>query len=399
MRIGFACIGLTCLLAACSSDSDGGEGASGGSGGAGATAGVAGAAGTAGGGAGGASTGGTAGAATGGAGGSGGCVGQPAHDDTFPRPSATDIEFNAQNPLPQGESIVYNDWGTPNAVRSMRPDGSQQSVVFTALRVWSMSVESGGARIAFSTTDPAQETNYGLTYLDSIQHTWLYDSTTQQVELVSHGIINDECHLFAPNGEGLFVCRRSEFGYDGDQGHFKGWQLGRIDFGCSTYQAYGAQQENVFELNPAPLLPAAAGEDVSELLFTRITLTPPSTQTREIRRMQLADGSSESFLADADNPVVSPDGKRFLYRSRVAPRGLYVRDVSGGTPVSIVAADVTNPVWSPDGGQVAYLMPDPSQCSHIEVRAADGSGAATRLLDCVDSGQFVTKLSWIQRSQ
>ncbi|MCB9607742.1 MAG: PD40 domain-containing protein [Polyangiaceae bacterium] len=395
MRVRLACIGLACLLVACGSD----EG-SGGEGGAGATAGVAGAGGGGAGVAGTAGSGGAAGSAgVGGAGAAGGCVGAPALDDSFPRPTAAAIQFSAKNPLPQGESIVYNDWGTPNAVRAMRPDGSEQSLLFTALRVWSMGVEPGGARIAFSVTDPAQETNYGLNFLDSIQHTWLYDSSTQQVELVSHGNINDECHLFAPDGTGLYVCRRFDFAEDSSGGHFKGWQLGRIDFGCGTYQAYGALQDNVFELNPAPLLPAAAGQDVSELLFTRITLTPPNTQVREIRRMQVSDGSSEGFLADADNPVVSPDGKRFLYRSRVAPRGLYVRDVSGGTPVSIVAADVTNPVWSPDGTRVAYLMPDPTQCSHIEVRAADGTGDATRLLDCVDSGQFVTKLSWIQRSE
>lgn len=326
-------------------------------------------------------------------------MGVPAHDDAFPRPTAADIEFSAQNPLPQGESIVYNDWGTPNAVRAMRPDGSDPTLLFTALRVWSMGVMPGGSKIAFSATDPAQETNYGLTYLDSIQHTWLYDTATQQVDLVSHGNINDECHLFGPGGTALYLCRRFDFGYDGDQGHFKGWQLGRLDLACGTYQAFGMLQNNVFELNPAPLVSGATGQDVSELLFTRITLTPPSTQKREIRRMRLDDASSESFLADADNPVVSPDGKRFLYRSRATPRGLYARDVAGGTPVLIVAEDVTNPVWSPDGTRVAYLLQDPSQCSHIEVRAADGTGDATRLLDCVDSGQFVTKLSWIQGAE
>ncbi len=387
------CIGLTCLVAACGSGSDGAQG-SGGESGSGATAGVAGAGG---GGAGVAGSGGSGGGAGTATGGSGGCAGVPAHDDSFPRPTPADIQFSAQSALPQGESIVYNDWGTPNAVRAMRPDGTEPSVLFTALRVWSMGVQPGGAQIAFSATDPAQETNYGLTYLDSIQHTWVYDTATQQVELVAHGNINDECHLFGPGGRELYICRRSDFGYDGDQGHFKGWQLGRLDLDCGTYEAFGTLETNVFELNPAPIPAGPSGADVSELLFTRITLTPPSTQAREIRRMQLSDGSSEAVLADADNPVISPDGTRMLYRARSAPRGLYVRDIAGGTPVLIVAEDVTNPVWSPDGAQVAYLLQDPSQCSHIEVRSADGTGGTKRILDCVDSGQFVTKLSWIQR--
>ncbi len=357
-------------------------------------------------GAGGSTTGGSAGSAGAGAGSGGlagsggvaggaGCAGAPAHDDRFPRPSAQDIQFEAVSELPHGERIVYNDWGTPNSVRSMAPDGSSPAELFRALRVWSMSVEPSGARIAFSASDPAQEANYGVTFTDSIQHTWQYDVATQSVELIAHGNINDECHVYGPGGRYLYVCRRFDFGYSGDQGSFRGWELGRLDPACDSYQRLSPDLERTFELNPAPLATD------SRLLFTRIVLPTPSTQTREIRRLDVASRQSEALRADADNPVISPDGSRYLYRSRAAPQGLFSASVSGDdAPIQISDQAVTSPIWSPSGDRVAYLVQDPTQCSHIEVRQADGSGAATRILDCVSgalAGQFVTKLSWLIR--
>src|SRR5690606_17870894 len=147
-----------------------------------------------------------------------------------------------------------------------------------------------------------------------------------------------------------YVCRRFDFGHSGEQGNFRGWELGRLDPTCDSYERLSPDLDRTFELNPAPL-----GTD-SALLFSRISLPTPSTQSREIRRLDVATGQSASVRADADNPVLSPDGGRYLYRARVSPRGLYSVALSGGdAPIQISAEDVTSPIWSPSGDRVAYL--------------------------------------------
>src|SRR5690349_1407185 len=74
-----------------------------------------------------------------------------------PHPTPEELSFRAVSPLPAGEQLLFNDWtASPNAVYSIKPDGTGETEVFRVFRVWSMGVAHGANKIAFSSADPKQ---------------------------------------------------------------------------------------------------------------------------------------------------------------------------------------------------------------------------------------------------
>lgn len=311
-------------------------------------------------------------------------------------PTDKDVQFEAVNPLPSGEQIVFNDWNsTPNAVRSMRPDGTGETTIFKVFRVWSMGVSHKGDAIAFSCGDPQQEKNWGLTFGDSIQHTWMYDVTTQKIALVAHGNLNDECHTFSSDDKRLYVCRRYDFAEADGTSTNKGWRIARIDLATRTPTFLTPEVKGQFALGPQPTA------DEKELWYSMITIAG-GTQKLRVVKQALPDGAPVDVKADAGKAVLSPDGTRFAYSAANSTEkgALHVANLDGTGDVVVSKAAGTNVAWSPDGKKLVYTLFESSgSCDHLDVVATDGSqaDAPTRIRDCLKTKDFVTKVAWIKR--
>ena len=314
-------------------------------------------------------------------------------DVAVPSPTADDIQFAAKNPLPLGEQILFNDWSaTPNTLSSMKPDGSSPLVIFTTFRVWSMGASASGDRIAFSCADPKQEEHYGLTIGDAIQNTFLYDAVTQKIDVLAFGNINDECHTFSGDGKHLWVCRRYDFTADAS---FSGWRLGRFDLGTKAFEFVTEDAPDEYALHPQPLVTGAIETDVWYTIITK-----GAKSTRSVVHRPLPTGARVTAREGADHPVLSPDGKRYVYGNSKDARTLHVSALDGTGDVKITGAAGTSAVFSPDGTHVAYLLYDAKpNCQHVEVVAADGSDVAApkRIRDCATTKDFVTQLAWVTR--
>jgi hypothetical protein len=315
---------------------------------------------------------------------------------TYPLPTQESIQFAAKAALPHGEQLLFNDWNPqPNTVSSLTPDGATKTVVFEVFLAWSMGVSHDGKSIAFSCGDPNQQADFGLQIQNSINQTWIYDVPTQAIRLVSHGNIDDECHTFGPGDTTLWVCRRYDFEETGDGGDLmgtdKGYRIGRIDVASDDFTFVTPDVTDVEALYPQP---TADGQGV---YYSTSQVVSATQQNDAVEFMPLPCGATSTVRANAHEPVLSPDGTRYVYGDDTAMGALYASNLDGTGAVKLTSEAGTSAVWSPDGTRVAYLYFDSAaDCSHIDVVQSDGSTAAspTRLRDCTKTGEFVTQLAW-----
>lgn len=328
----------------------------------------------------------------GGQGGTGGCVDTGPATTTFV-PTPADIQFQAVNPIPSGEQILFNDWNpSPNTVSSVTPDGATTTKLFTAYRVWSLGVSRSTGTVAFACGDPQQEAHYGIPILDAIQHTWLYDVATQKATLLADGNVNDECHAFGPGDATLYLCRRYDFSNCGDN---KTYRLGKIDLATKAFTFLSPEDP----MNMSMALDPQPTSDGASILFESITPDPP-TFDHTVQQMGLPSGTPMDVRPTAGAPVLSPDGTRYVYADYTDYGKLWVSALDGSGAVRIAPVRGTGVTWSPDGTKVAYLSDDANvSCAHIDVVNADGSSAAApvRIRDCTSTNEFITQLAWIVR--
>jgi WD40-like Beta Propeller Repeat len=332
--------------------------------------------------------------------GSGGSAGSdagsdgPVSDGWVPKPEPGDVSFAALAPLPHGEQLIFADWNPiPNTVSSILPDGTGETPIFAAYRVWSLGASHDGTKIAFACGDPLQEQHYGFNLGDAIQNTWLYDVTTESASILSYGNINDECHTWNASDDRIYVCRRYDFAADYSQSppaySNKGYRLGRIALVDGNIEWLVPEPPATeLDLHPAPTA------DESTLYYTEIDVVA-GKQTRKIMKKSLPGGTPELFLDQASAPVLSPDGTRLLYADTSQGSALFVMDLATASPVKVASENGTSAVWSPDGSKLAFLWGETQTCGHIDVVAADGSqaDAPTRVRQCGSS--FLTELAWI----
>jgi hypothetical protein len=315
----------------------------------------------------------------------------------YPIPTPASIQFAAKAALPSGEQLLFNDWNPqPNTVSSLTPDGVTKTVLFEIYRAWSMGVSHDAKSIAFSCGDPDQQADFGLQIGDSIQQTWIYDVATQAIELVAHGNINDECHTFGPGDTTLWVCRRYDFVEEGDGGDLtgtnKGYRIGRIDLPSNDFTFVTADDSSTSTSALYPQPTAGGG------VYYSTSQSVSATETKStVLFMPQACGAASVVRSDAHEPVLSPDGTRYVYADDSDTGSLHASALDGTMAVKLTSEQGTNAVWSPDGTRVAYLFYDSAAgCQHIDVVASDGSTATspTRLRDCGKSGEFITELAW-----
>ncbi len=313
-------------------------------------------------------------------------------DGFVPEPEPGHIDFAAKNPIPSGLTLLFNDWNSnPNRVLSIQPNGTGETEVFQAYRVWSLGASHDGNTVAFACGDPDQLGHYGLTLGDAIQNTWTYDTASQTAKVLSWGNLNDECHTFNQTDDRIYVCRRYDFQVlPGPQFTNKGYQLGRIDVASGGFEFLTPEPVMKLELSPQP------SADESELYYTLIEISG-GKQTRSIVKMTLPGGTPTKIKDNATLRSLSPDGQKLLYQDHNDKGTLYVSDTAGQGAVKITDHPGTSASFSPDGTQVAYLYGETQTCNHIELVKADGSEAATpvRVRDC--KTEIITDLTWIDK--
>jgi Tol biopolymer transport system component len=318
--------------------------------------------------------------------------------DAAPDP-AREIGFVAGEPLTAGEWIVANDWaGPPDVVFALSPAdlGGARRVVFTATRVWSMGARADGGAIAFSTTDPEQEADFGITLGDAIQNSFRYDAATQTVAMLAPAgtdwtNVNDECHEPTADGAYVYLCRRYDFT---DQGAFLGWRLGRIRTADGAFEFLRADAPS----GPWELA-AQAIPGTTRVLYEQRT-RPPGIQY-SLWTLDLATGAETMIRTGAGRPTLAPDGHRVLFHSTTDQFRLWMFDLDAPAAPAIPVtptADVGDSAWSPDGQTVVYTVyDDVNTCDHLE-RVTWTGGAwspPTRVRDCTQTGEFITDLSWV----
>lgn len=365
-------LALTSLLVATACGDSEAESGGGGSGGSGQPAGGAGG----------------AGGETGGAG--GGTGGE--NEGGFPpfEPGPDDVMFEALGPVPEGESILFNDWNPiPNELNAIAPDGTGETNILRVYRIWSMAVSADVSTIAMSTGDPDQEEHYGITIGDAIQPTFIYDVATQEADNLTFGNINDECHRFGASGDTLYLCRRYDFDAEGAS---NGYRIGKVDIATKAFEWLTEEEDDFFTLHPEP------NDDETSLYFTRI---PVPTGDRTIVSSPLPDLGQETLVrSKAGTALLSKGGTRLLFQDYSQMGSLVALDLETDETVLIAQGPgVSTGRWSPDGANIVYLRDDETQpCSHIHVAPSDGSQPeGTRIHDCVESGRFITELEWVSR--
>ncbi len=310
-----------------------------------------------------------------------------------PHPTPEELSFQAVNPLPAGEQLIFNDWNsTPNAVYSMKPDGTGETEIFRVFRVWAMGVNHGVNQIAFSCADPKQEEHYGLAIGDAIQHTWMYDVASQTIAPLTKGNINDECHAFSPDDKTLYLCRRYDFALDGDNVVYKGWRITSVDVATGATNFLSPLVDREFHLAPQP------SADGKELFYSITTLSGTSQSFRIVKTALPAGGDATLLRADAARPSLSPDGTKYAFSNPLEKGALYVSTIGSDASTRISKNAGTEVRWSPDGTRLAYLAFDSAlNCSHIEIVRADGSDAdaPNRIYTC--SSKFLSELAWVKK--
>lgn len=321
--------------------------------------------------------------AAGGAGGTGGGGGFVPFE-----PSADDVQFQAVTGIPVGEWLLYNDWNpSPNEVLLSATDGSGETVIFEAYRIWSMGASRNGRQIAFSAGDPDQALHYGVTIGDAIQPTFLYDVELQTAVNLTYGNLNDECHRFSGTDQKLYLCRRYDFS---DDAPAKGYRIGVLELATKAFTWLTDEDAAALTLNPEPK------DTDEELYFSRI-----EGSTRTLAKIPLpAAEPEETFREDAGNPVIAPDKVQIAYIDYANEGALLVYNLSTRETSKVAAGPAVSSVaWSPDSTRIAFLRNDPdNNCSHVDMAHADGSDPEpVRIIDCAQNGRFITELAWVTR--
>lgn len=270
---------------------------------------------------------------------------------------------------------------------ALSTDGLTTTEIFRAYRVWSMGLSHDGKTLAFASGDPKQDLHFGIDVGDAIQHTFVYDTTTQQAALLAHGNINDECHTFSPNDDAVYVCRRTDFQANGQS---KTYRVGKITLATKAFDWITDENESAAALHPQPT-PDGLG-----LIYTN---APVPTGPRSILFHPFA-GAESLLHGMASAPVLNTAGTRYLYQDMSDMGALHEVGIDGMGDVEVAVERSSMVVRSFDGQDAYFLVYDDAHgCSSIDRAKLDGSEAATpeRVYDCATEGRFITELAFVHK--
>jgi TolB protein len=137
---------------------------------------------------------------------------------------------------------------------------------------------------------------------------------------------------------------------------------------------------------PTPAIASTAVPEYATSLPSGKIALPVYDEEREVYDIfvvYVEDMRWVKVVSLADQPNLSPDGKRIAFRSRQSQKpGLYAANIQGSNEVSITTSDEAGfPAWSPDGERTAFVIYDIEQNSwRIWIASADGQGEAVQLV-------------------
>jgi hypothetical protein len=322
------------------------------------------------------------------------CV--PADEQPWLEPA--DIGFAEVSAPLVGSFVYYGVWGGAgtDSLEMMATDGSEEATRFTVHRMWSFGVAADGETIAFSSGDPLQEEHFCLTVGDAIQHTWLWRPGTDPQQITT-GRVNDECHLFGPGGQRLYLCRRAGFWQQSTE---DGFEFGSDPYRILAHDLESGEETWLTDLDPVVSDIGPALRDDGSLLFWR--QEPAGTGFVQWLMSMNDDGSDASYLVESGtNPVTNPQGTAVLFRQ--AWKSIRVGDshAPGAAAELIPAADgnVYDYAFSPDQTRIAFTRGRlDASCSDIWI-ADVATATEERLVDCVVTGRFITGIAWLETQE
>lgn len=318
--------------------------------------------------------------------------------DAGPGP-ADDIQFVAGAALPPGQWLLANDWASsPNRVIALDPAdlGGTARTVFSADRVWSMGAHADGRTIVFSANDPMQEAHFGVTFNDSIQNSFAFDTQQRTISLLAPAgtgweNVNDECFHPTTDGAHVYLCRRYEFTADGG---FLGWRIGRLSLADGSFEFLRPDAAGgPFELS-AQELPGT-----TRILF-ELRARPPATGST-LHTRDLVSGVELMVRQGAGRVNLAPDGHRVLFADRTDQSRLKTFDLDAPAEAAIPVSPTLSAgdgAWSPDGQTIVYAVFDQANsCDHLERVTWSGTAwsAPERVRDCAQTGEFLPQLAWV----
>jgi dipeptidyl aminopeptidase/acylaminoacyl peptidase len=277
--------------------------------------------------------------------------------------------FDVLAQAPEGEKIFYSNG---QAIRSMRPDGSEKKNLILAHNAFGSGVlPSPDGKIAFSVWDPSSiqriQTETGEINLQlGLEYLWLVDGTKGiQLTGLKEKNIQDTPSGWSKDGKTLFYVHKGNIRHDREwvwADPFEIWSI-NID---------GTNQRRILD-----------GQHVS--------VSPDGSTLAIFRKRQLDERhhTPETLLTDLDGSNVrvlkngvgfcewAPDGVHLVCFDPVTNnmvlinnKAEVIRELTKGIPL------IPNWSWSPDGLWLAYTVP-----FSIWKLRVDGSSPPVRLTD------------------
>jgi Tol biopolymer transport system component len=267
------------------------------------------------------------------------------------------LTFNAvaeANYPGQNGRISYADVDSPNGLRSVNPDGTDQRGIYSSCCIFQHAWSPDGTQVAFDLFE--SEGDSGLFVVNA-------DGTG------AHGLATGQATggvSWSPDGSKLVFARQNLFTPDFDIYTINAEGSGLTDITNST---------NVNEVSPA------WSPDGSRIAFSLCAQVSPPNPTRCNIYTMRPDGALTGQVTTGDQsdalPDWSPDGSKILFTRFSFSQDaidLWVSNPDGSSQTQLTTdgGGISDPTWSPDGRKIVFG--DTSFPSALQVMNADGSG-------------------------
>ena len=316
--------------------------------------------------------------------------------DEAPWLEPADIQLMEVSEPLTGSFLYYSVWGSPDSLEMITPDGLTAATRFTVHRLWSFGVAHDGVTVAFSSLDPQQEEHFCITVGDAIQHSWLLppDGPAEQI---TTGRVNDECHLFSPDDQTIYLCRRAGFWQEMTD---DGFQFGSDPYRILSHDRQSGDESWLTDLQDGVSDIGPALRSDGSFLFWR--QEPDGTSFAQFLMSMDADGGNVEYLVESGTgPATSPDGGSVIYRASWSEILLGDAFDPATAELLIPAGDATvsDLVFSPDMTRIAFTRGRPdASCSDLWVADIE-TAEETLLVDCVAADQFIAGIAWVEANE